>query len=167
MLRIVQEVDDFAHLTLGSLHAGDVVEGHGVGHACGLVELTGHTVDSRHEVGLLHRLLALSGCQERSLVADVCNVGTRQTCRHSCQFVKVNATIAFHLLQMHLEDADAVLERWVAHVYLSVETPGAQQCLVEHVGTVGGSQHDDAAVVAETVHFGEQLVERVFALIVA
>ena len=67
---------------------------------------------------------------------------------------------------MHLEDGCTVLKAGVAYVDLAVEAASTQQGLVEHVGTVGGGQHNHAAVVAEAVHLGEQLVERVLALIV-
>ena len=50
---------------------------------------------------------------------------------------------------------------------LAVEASRAEQGLVEHVGTVGGRHDDDARVGAEAVHFGEQCVERVLALVVA
>ena len=44
---------------------------------------------------------------------------------------------------------------------------GAQQRGVEHVGPVGRRDDDDAFVLLETVHLDEQLVERLFALVVA
>src|SRR5574344_974682 len=49
---------------------------------------------------------------------------------------------------------------------LSVETSGTKQCLVKNVGTVGGSHDDDTAICAKTVHLCEQLVQRVFTLII-
>ena len=53
------------------------------------------------------------------------------------------------------------------HVYLSVESSCAQQCLVEHVGTVGCCQYDDAAVGSESIHFYEQCVKSILTLVVA
>ena len=49
----------------------------------------------------------------------------------------------------------------------AVKTAGAQQGRVKAVGTVGGSEDDDALVVIEAVHLGQQLVERLLALIIA
>ena len=51
-------------------------------------------------------------------------------------------------------------------MYLPVKSSGTQQSRVEHVGTVGSSKDDNTAVRAETVHLGQQLVERRFALVV-
>ncbi len=53
------------------------------------------------------------------------------------------------------------------YVDFSVETAGTEQGAVEHVYTVGGGQDDDTAVGAESVHLGEEGVQRVLALIVA
>ena len=49
---------------------------------------------------------------------------------------------------------------------LAVKTAGAQKRGVENIGAVGCRDDDDAFVGAETVHFHEQLVKRLFAFIV-
>src|ERR1019366_2210155 len=54
-----------------------------------------------------------------------------------------------------------------AYYHAAVETAGAEQGGIEHVGAVGGGDQDDAFVGFETVHFDEQLVEGLFALIVS
>ncbi len=48
-----------------------------------------------------------------------------------------------------------------------IEAPGTQQSLVEHFGTVGGGEDDHGGVGLKAVHFREDLVERLFALVVA
>ena len=50
---------------------------------------------------------------------------------------------------------------------LAVEAPGPQQRRVEHIGAVGGGDHDDIGVVVEAVHLRKQLVERLLALVVS
>ena len=49
----------------------------------------------------------------------------------------------------------------------AVEAAGAQQRRVEDLGAVGGGQHDHRGVGLEAVHLGEDLVERLLALVVA
>ena len=48
----------------------------------------------------------------------------------------------------------------------AVEAPGAQQRGVEDVGAVRRGQHDDGLGAFEAVHFGQDLVERLLALVV-
>ena len=48
----------------------------------------------------------------------------------------------------------------------AVKPPRPQQRLVEDLGTVGRAQDDDGVVALEAVHLGEDLVERLLALVV-
>ena len=50
---------------------------------------------------------------------------------------------------------------------MPVEAAGAQQRRVQHIGPVGGRQHDHRLVAGEAVHFGQDLVQGLFALIMA
>jgi hypothetical protein len=55
----------------------------------------------------------------------------------------------------------------VAHGHLTIETARTQQGRVQHVGAVGRRDDDDAFVRFEAVHLDQQLVERLFALVIA
>ena len=68
---------------------------------------------------------------------------------------------------MDLQDLLAADEVGVRDDDLTVEAAGPQQCRIEHVGPVGRGDDDDAFVLLEAVHLDEQLVERLFALVVA
>ena len=68
---------------------------------------------------------------------------------------------------MHFEDLLAALNVWVRHHDLAVETARPQKCGIENVGSVGGGDQDDAFIGFKAVHFDEQLVQRLLALIVA
>ena len=58
------------------------------------------------------------------------------------------------------------LATFLAASEAAVEAARAQQRRVEHVGAVGGGEHDDARVALEAVHLGQDLVERLLALVV-
>ena len=53
------------------------------------------------------------------------------------------------------------------HHHLAVEAAGTQQRRVQHVGAVGGGDQDDALAGFEAVHLDQQLVQRLFALVIA
>ena len=55
----------------------------------------------------------------------------------------------------------------IRHDDLAVETAGTQQGGIEHVGTVGRGDEDDALVGLETVHLDQQLVQGLLALVIA
>ena len=64
------------------------------------------------------------------------------------------------------EDFDAALAVGRLHGHAPVEAPGAQQRRVEHVGAVGRGEHDHRLGGFEAVDFGQDLVERLLALVV-
>ena len=66
---------------------------------------------------------------------------------------------------MHGEDRGASRLVGQVHDDAAVEAAGPQQRLVEHLGLVRGRQHDDAAAARETIHLGQDLVQRLFLLI--
>ena len=53
------------------------------------------------------------------------------------------------------------------HNYAAVETAGAQQRGIEHIGAVGGGDKNHAVVGFEAVHLDEQLVQGLLALVVS
>ena len=67
---------------------------------------------------------------------------------------------------MHFQDQFAAANIGQRHDDLAVETPGAQQRGIEHVGTVGRCDDDDAFAALEAVHFDQHLVQCLLALVV-
>ena len=64
------------------------------------------------------------------------------------------------------EDALAALHVGTVDDDAAVEAAGAQQRRIEHVGTIGRGDEDDAFVRLEAVHLDEQLIERLLAFVV-
>src|SRR5690348_9680727 len=52
------------------------------------------------------------------------------------------------------------------HHDLPVEPARSQQRRIEHVGPIGGSEHDDALAPREAVHLRQDLIERLLAFVV-
>ena len=49
----------------------------------------------------------------------------------------------------------------------AIETTGAEQRRVEHVRAIRCRQNDDALILRKAVHFNQQLVQRLFAFVMA
>ena len=71
-----------------------------------------------------------------------------------------------NLARVDLQDLDAALVVGRVDDDLPVEASGPQQRRVEDVRPVGGGQHDHALVAGEAVHLGEDLIQRLLALVV-
>ena len=68
---------------------------------------------------------------------------------------------------MHAENFFAALDVRTRHNHAAVKTAGTQQRGIEHVGAVGRGDQDHAFVGFKAVHFDEQRVQRLLALVVA
>ena len=65
------------------------------------------------------------------------------------------------------EDLLAAVDVGARDDHLAVEAAGPQQRRVEHVGTVGRGDDDDAFIGLEAVHLDQQLVQGLLALVIA
>ena len=124
----------------------------------------------------LHRLLkivlrgalaTLADGTQGALVDDVGQVGARGTGRGAGNRGQVDRRLRLHALGMQLEDVLTTSQVRQLNGNAAIKAAGAQQGRVKAVGTVGGSEDDDTLMVIEAVHLGQQLVERLLALVVA
>ena len=111
--------------------------------------------------------LAAACGQQRRLVDQVHQIGAGEAGRAAGQDLQLHIRRQRHLAHVNLQDALAADHVRVRDHDLTVETAGAQQRRVEHVGTVGGGDQDDAFIGLETVHLDQKLVQRLLALVVA
>jgi len=118
------------------------------------------------EVFLGHRLFLLTGCDQGRLVADVGNVGPRKTRGLARQKLQVEGLSGLYRTQVHLEYFLPFTDIRQVYVDLPVEPASTHQGLIQDIGAVGCSQNYNIGVGTKTVHLRQQLVERIFPLIV-
>ena len=103
--------------------------------------------------------------EERRLIDDIGQVGAdepRCPCRERAD---INGGRQLDLLGVELENFFPSFHIRTVDQHLAVETTGPQQCRVENFRPVRRCHHDHILVRIEAVHFGEQLIERLLALI--
>ena len=81
--------------------------------------------------------------------------------------LQVDRLVELHLGRVDLEDLLASAHVGPIDRDVAVEASGPQQRRIERFRPVRGRHHDHAAVGAETVHFDQQGVERLLALVVS
>ena len=81
--------------------------------------------------------------------------------------LKSTARRQFYFLGVKLEDFLPAFHVGPVDQHLAIESPRAQQRRIENLRPVGRRHHDHVFVWIEAVHFGEQLIERLLALVVA
>ena len=81
--------------------------------------------------------------------------------------VQINTFSQFHFLGIDLKDRFTTREIWAVDQHLAIEATGTQQGSIKNFWLVGGRKNNDGLVLGrETIHFREQLVERLFTLVV-
>ena len=105
--------------------------------------------------------------EERRLVDQVAQLGADQARRLGGDALEGDVGRQGHVLGVHLENRGAAGAVGTLDHDAAVEAARSQQRLVEHVGAVGGGQDDDAFAGVEAVHLGQDLVQRLLALVVS
>ena len=139
-----------------------------LGHdfACAF-ESSDDSVHGVHEV-LFPDFVSVVACShERRFVADVGDVCAGEARCLSRQHFEVEVFVHFQRCAVHFEDGDAFGKFGKVHMNLTVKSSGTKQGGVQDVHAVGGCKDNDAGVCSEAVHLGQELVERVFAFVVA
>ena len=112
-------------------------------------------------------VLSLARGEQRRLVDEVGEVRSGETGGARGDDLEVHAAADLHRLDVDPQDVFAPADVRLVHQHLAVEAAGAEQGRVEHFGAVGRPHDDDALAGVEAVHLGQQLVERLLALLVA
>ena len=119
------------------------------------------------EVGFVDDLVVPSCRQQRSLVGEVREIRTDHARRRRRDPAEVDIWCERHCPRVHLEDRLAAGTVGRLHRNPPVEAAGSKQGLVEDVGPVGRADDDHAAGGVEAVHLGQDLIQRLLALVVA
>ncbi len=110
-------------------------------------------------------LLAATRREQCCLVAQVGQVGARETRGTAGDDHRHDIVGQRQLAHVHAQDLLAALDVRQADHDLTVKTAWTQQRRIQHVGTVGRRNHDHAFATLETVHFDQQLVQGLLALV--
>ena len=119
------------------------------------------------EVGFLDHVVLAPRSRERRLVHQVGEVGSdHPRCRRG-DACEVDVGPERDAARVYPEDRLAPITVWRLDRDPAVEPSRPKECLVEHVGPVGRADHDHVRRRVEPVHLGQDLVQRLLALVVA
>ena len=111
--------------------------------------------------------LAIAGRHQRSFVDQVGQVGPHHPRSQAGHAPQVYIRTQSHVANVNLENRFAAVDVGPIDNHDAVESAGPQQRGVERLRPVGCRHDDHAAVRVKTVHFHQQLIQRLLALIVA
>ena len=125
-------------------------------------QLKGH-----QQVVLVHGLAALADGPQRRLVHQIGKVRAHTAGGGLRDLVQIHVLRQTDVAGVYLQRSQTARQIGPVDGDAPVEAAGAQQRLVQHLGAVGGAQHDDALAGVEAVQLRQQLVQGLLPLVVA
>ena len=113
-----------------------------------------------------HGFLTETDGTEGSLVDDIGDIGATGTGGGTAYGIHINVGM-LDMTEMNLKDGLTTFEVREFHDDTTVETTRTQQGLIQTLGSVRGGKDDDTLRGIEAIHLREQLVQRLFTLIIA
>src|SRR5205814_3021371 len=119
------------------------------------------------EVGHVDLVVVAAGGEQRAFVHQVGEISPCHS--RSAAREQHDIHVLRHRLVADVNPQNSLTAAQVGRVDddLSVETAGTHQCGVKNVRTIRRSDEDDTIVRLEAVHFDQQLIQRLLALVVA
>ena len=116
----------------------------------------------------LHRneTFRTAGRKQSSLVHQIGKISTRKAGSAARDHARIDVGRQWYLFHVDCQDLDAAIDIGARHDDLAVKTARAQQSRVKNVRAVCRSDDDDTFIRLETVHFDQQLVQRLFAFVI-
>jgi hypothetical protein len=68
---------------------------------------------------------------------------------------------------MHFQNLFTIIDIRQINRDAAIKTTRTKECWIEHIGPVGSCHHDYARIRLKTIHFNQNLVEGLLALIMA
>ena len=119
------------------------------------------------EIVHIHQTLAAARRKQGRLIDEVGQIRTGHAGGAAGQDIGAHIGCHRYLAHVNQQNLLAAPDIRQADHHLAVETARAQKCGVKHVGPVGRGNHDHARGRLEAVHLDQQLVQRLFAFVVA
>ena len=114
----------------------------------------------------MNLLLVAARSKKCRLVDEVAQIRARKAGRTARKHVEISIVRDRLALRMHLENRLTSAHIRLVHNDLTIEAARTQESRIEDIRTVRRRDDDDSLVRGKPIHLHEQLVERLFALVV-
>ncbi len=119
------------------------------------------------QILLRHGVPLTTDGPQGAFVDDVGQLRARSAGSGPRNHIPIYTGLRFDIPGVYLEDGFPALQIRQLHRNASVEAAGPQQRRIQGFWSVGGGQDDDAPAAVKAVHLAEQLIQRLFPLVVA
>ena len=132
-----------------------------------LLRTRDHPHDPLLQLDHLDRLLAPPRRQQRRLVHEIRQIGTREPRRPSRQRIEIDLRRDRLTLRMHLQDPPPTVPIRPVNHDLTIKPTRPQQRRIENIRTVRRRNQNDVVLQLEPIHLHQQLIQRLLTLVMA
>src|SRR6266852_1760956 len=118
------------------------------------------------EIGIHHRVVTLPRRQQRGFVHHVRQVRSNKTRSSRRKGLQIDVRPELHLAGMNLKDLLAPSFVGTVDQHVAIKPPRSQQRAVENLRAIGGREDNQPGLGVESIHFGEQLIQRLLTFVV-
>jgi hypothetical protein len=122
--------------------------------------------DGIFEIFLADFFGVTAGGEERCFVESVGQIRAGKAGCGLSDATQINAAFKSFAANMDFKNGLAAVNVWSIDENLTIETAGPQESAIENIRPIGGSKNDHSGIGSEAVHFNEQLVQSLFALVI-
>ena len=105
--------------------------------------------------------------KDSRFIEKIAELSTRESYRDTSNLIPVHIGIKWLPLSMDFEDLLAIFESRETDRDSTIESSWTQECLIEDIRAIGRCHDDDIGIIIESIHLREDLIERLFTLIMA
>ncbi len=131
-----------------------------------LAEANRNPVDGIINIGVGNRSLVTPRGEDCRFVQQVGQISTGKTGRPSGNQFEVDILGQLFVAGVNLENFVATLEARPIYGHLAIKTTRTQQGRIKDIRPVGSGDDNNTCVALKAIHFGQQLIEGLFTLIV-
>ncbi len=135
-------------------------------HQLAALATKGNLVAGLIEVLHLNHLLVVARCNEGALIQEIRQIRAGKTGRIARHVFEVHFLRERDFLGVYLQDLVATVQIRQINRDLSVKTSGAQEGVIKDIGAVGCRDDDDPFVTVEAIHFNQQRIQGLLALVI-
>ena len=110
-------------------------------------------------------LLMTTRCKKCSFIQKIGQISARKSRRQFCKCPKPHIGCKWFILSMNLKNGFSAFNIGGINLNTSIKTTRAQKCWVQNVRTISCSNKNNCVTLCKTIHFYQQLIKRLFALI--
>ncbi len=125
-----------------------------------------HLLHRIEQVLLIHILSSCLDGIDRRLIDHIRQIRSNRSRSRQRDLIQIHGIIHPHILGMHLQDFHSSLQIRLIYDNSSIKTSRTKKSLIQNLRPVGSRKNNNTFLAVKTIHFRQQLIQRLLSLLV-